>query len=185
MTEYTAQILNAQQGDRVAFGFLYDQHAKEIYRFAFSRTRNRDLAQDITSITFIKALEHIHRFSPKRSASFRAWLFTIAHRALIDTLRKRHLRDSALDYIPEPAQENTLEHDTEQLLYARHILNACKHLTSFQQQVIQLRIWDELSMKEIAHVLEKSEGAIKMALARALLSLKDHLSSYVSSPKNS
>lgn len=84
--ETSALIRAFKAGNREAFGRLYDSYAERIYRFHFSRTANRELAEDMTSETFRKALEHLSDFKERRG-SFTSWIYTIARNTLTDHWR--------------------------------------------------------------------------------------------------
>lgn len=175
MEETLDLVTRARAGDRQAFGLLYDRFVQDVYRFLLSKTRRAEEAQDLTSITFTKALDKISSFSPQRTASFRAWIFTIAHRAFLDSTRSRNRTDSPLEATHEPASHESPERDTEHALLRAEIARALAHLSDIQRETILLRVWHDCSFAEIAQILGKSEAATKMHMKRGLLALKEHL----------
>ncbi len=179
MDELLSLSLRARKGDREAFGLLYDRHVQEVYRFLLRKTLRKEEAQDLTSITFTKALDRITSFSPQRDTSFRSWLFTIAHRSFLDRVRNRHHTDTSLDAINEPQSPHSPAHSTDQALLRAEIDRALAHLTDVQRETIVLRVWHECSFAEIAEILGKSEASVKMHMKRGLVALKDVLPTHL------
>ncbi len=171
MDEILSLVTRAREGDREAFGVLYDTYVQEVYRFLLSKTHRKEDAQDLVSETFIKALNSITSFSPKRNTSFRAWLFTIANRSFIDSTRKRH--DTSLENVDEPAAKDSPVQNTEQSLLSDALKKALATLNDAQRETIVLRVWHDCSFQEIAEILGKSEASTKMLVKRGLLALKD------------
>jgi RNA polymerase sigma-70 factor, ECF subfamily len=163
-------VTRAREGDREAFGVLYDTYIQDVYRFLLSKTHKKEDAQDLASETFIKALNSIASFSPKRNTSFRAWLFTIANRTFIDSTRKQ--RDTSLENIDEPIAKDSPVHNTEQSLLSDALQKALATLNDAQRETLILRVWHDCSFQEIAEILGKSEASTKMLMKRGLLALK-------------
>jgi RNA polymerase sigma-70 factor, ECF subfamily len=175
MDEILDLIVRTKTGDRGAFGLLYDRYVQDVYRFLLSKTLRKEEAQDLTSETFTKALDKIKSFSPKRNTSFRAWLFTIAHRSFLDGVRSRHRSDVALERAEEIASAHSPAKDVERELLRAKITEVLAKLSDVQRETIVLRVWHDCSFAEIAHILGKSEAAIKMQMKRALVAPKDLL----------
>jgi RNA polymerase sigma-70 factor (ECF subfamily) len=170
MDEILNLVTRAREGDREAFGVLYDTYVQEVYRFLLSKTHRKEDAQDLVSETFIKALNNIASFSPKRNTSFCAWLFTIANRSFIDSTRKRH--DTSLENVEEPATKDSPTQSTEQSLLSDALKKALATLNDAQRETIMLRVWHDCSFQEIAEILGKSEASTKMLMKRGLVTLK-------------
>lgn len=170
MDEILDVVTRARGGDREAFGVLYDTYVQEVYRFLLSKTKRKEDAQDLVSETFMKALNNITSFSPKRNTSFRAWLFTIANRSFIDSTRKRH--DTSLENVSEPIAKDSPVHSTEQALLSDALKKALATLSDAQRETIILRVWHDCSFQEIAEILGKSEASTKMHMKRGLVTLK-------------
>lgn len=170
MDEILNVLTRAREGDREAFGALYDAYVQEVYRFLLSKTHHKQNAQDLVSETFIKALNNIASFSPKHNTSFRAWLFTIANRSFIDSTRKRH--DTSLESVNEPRAKDSPLQDTEHALLSDVLKKALATLNETQRETIMLRIWHDCSFQEIAEILGKSEASTKMLMKRGLVALK-------------
>lgn len=165
-------LARAAKHDPLAFGRLYDRYLPAIYAYAFRRLRTREEAEDATALIFAKALAGIEGFR-EDAPSFRAWLFGIAHNAVVDTLRTRPPEtvlpveaDAELaDTRPGP-EELTVRRDD--LARLNRLL---AQLPPEQARLVELRLAG-LTDREIAHALGRSHGAIRVAQFRALRRLR-------------
>src|SRR5215472_2801865 len=85
---YEDDLVERAKLDPAAFGELYDHYVGQIYRFVYSRVRSQDLAEDVTSEVFFKALRAIHRYRPS-GHPFSAWLYQISVNAIADHYRSK------------------------------------------------------------------------------------------------
>lgn len=172
-------IDRARNGDRAAFGELYDMHVDSVYRYLLYRVREPSDAEDITSEVFTRAFANIHRYK-WQGKSFLAWLYTIARNAVTDR-RRRDRPTVELDNAYGLAAEGPTAHDLavrgEDVQALR---GAVKHLTGEQQEVLTLRFVENLSSREVANILGKNEGAIRALQFRALGRLRKILRDQVS-----
>lgn len=148
------------------FAQLYRYNVTPIYSYIYSRVGSRADAEDLTEQTFTEALEGLERYEEQGKA--RAWLFTIAHRRVIDHYRSRRQElpfDEALDSpVDIPGPEATVMR-REQLA---QLAGLVADLDVEKQELLQLRFVAELTYQEIGEVLGSSEGAVKKALYRLL-----------------
>jgi RNA polymerase sigma-70 factor (ECF subfamily) len=168
--------VRAAQADRADFGILYRRYLDRVYGYCFYLLGDHHDAEDATERTFLSALSAIDRFSDD-GATFRSWLFRIAHNQLANTLRARsRQRVEPLDGVPEPASTGG---DPSRLAGladdARRLRAAVASLSEDRRQVVILRFVDGLSAREIGVVLGRSEGAIRVLQHRALRELAAHL----------
>ena len=164
-------LVRLAQANAAAFGDLYRRYLDPVYRYC-SRQLDQTAAEDVTSIVFLKALQAIGSFDPDR-ATFRSWLFTIAHHAIIDQHRVRtHL---PIDEIERSATGPSVEEISVHGDQMRHLRAALRTLPADQQAVINLRLAD-LTGVEIAAVLEKPPGTVRVLQHRAVQTLKRLLS---------
>ncbi|MCA9879002.1 MAG: hypothetical protein KC442_14520 [Thermomicrobiales bacterium] len=92
--------------DRQAFGVLYDRYIELIYRYCLARLRDREEAEDVTSLIFARALAGV---AMQRGPSFRSWLFSIAHNAVADAHRGAAANASLTQIAHLPAPGPTVE----------------------------------------------------------------------------
>lgn len=163
-----AALVAAAQEDARAFAPLYDRYLDPIYRYCYRRLGSREAAEDATSLVFARALAALPGCDP---ASFRPWLFAIAHNALANALRDRRSVDSLLlatelaDLAPTP-EEEALAADERRSLRA-----LLARLPDEQRRILELRLAG-LSGPETAAALGKTPGAVRTAQHRAFVRLR-------------
>lgn len=166
------KAIAAAQAEPRAFAPLYHHYVTPVYRYFVQQVRNRQDAEDLTATTFMKALAGLPQY--QEQGNFPAWLFTIARRTLIDYRRQRHPAvdaDSAVPQFVDPAPLPEI-----QLLNAersRVLRRLIDQLPADQKEAIGLRFFVRLRTAEIARVLGRSDGAIRMLLHLAIIELRD------------
>ena len=172
-----ADLVRAAQLDREAFGALYHRYLDRVYSYVYYQLGDHHDAEDVTERTFLAALDAIVRFE-ERGATFRSWLFRIAHNAMANQLRTRSRTRSRTEQLEE-ALEHPAPDDVDAAVLrrddARRVWRAVATLPIERQRVILLRFVDELSSREIGDVLGRSEGAVRVLLHRALREVADRL----------
>jgi RNA polymerase sigma-70 factor (ECF subfamily) len=163
-------VKQARSGLETAFAQIYDLYFTKIYRFIFYRVGHKETAEDLAEDVFVKAFGSLPSLEDDKV--FESWLYTIARNKVIDYYRSK----KAL--VPIEEVENTLEYETNIIdivnLDFQHkaIIKALKELPSDQQLVIKLKFFEDLSNSEIAALLGKEEGAIRVIQHRAIAKLK-------------
>ena len=159
---------------RRRFEEAYEEYADKIYRFIYYKTYSRETAEDICSQTFLKALEKWDSFDPMKGA-VSSWLYAIAGNLVIDHFRKK--KPSAnVDDIWDLAGDEDILTDAERAEQLEEVRKCLSKLEKAQRDLIILRIWQELSFKEIGEIVGKSEAGCKMQFYRILNKLKTELS---------
>jgi RNA polymerase sigma-70 factor (ECF subfamily) len=180
-----AMVRAARAGDTHALGRLYDTYRDRVVRFATGRLGDAEKAEDVTSETFESVLRNLGSYRP--GTDFEAWLFTIAHRRVADHFRRSsRRREVGLDETAHPTGRggrHTLPGPLpvaagpeEAVLAAERraeVAGAFRRLRADQQEVLALRVLGGLSAVQVAEVLGKSEGAVRVAQHRALRSLRE------------
>jgi RNA polymerase sigma-70 factor (ECF subfamily) len=160
-------IACAIEGDPEAFGDLYERYLDRIYRYMYSRLRDHDEAEDLTESIFLKAWEALPRSRPKASR-FRAWLFRIAHNAVVDHVRARKPTVS-IEHVTEMQDERPAPERVIEAQQATAMLSATlARLKPRDLQVVLCRFVGNLSHAETAAVLGTSEGNVRVLQHRAL-----------------
>jgi RNA polymerase sigma-70 factor (ECF subfamily) len=167
LEEERLQILAAQR-DRSAFGPIYERYIDQLYAYALTLTRDRDKAEDVTAATFTKAIEELPRFE-WRGVPYSAWLYRVAFNLVVREQRRRgwielppHLPGEELD--PSDVVEERSRDD--------EIRAAVAMLPADQRRAVVLRFGGELRNAEIAEIMGRSEGAVKLLVFRGLTSLR-------------
>lgn len=167
-------VKQAQRGDRDAFGKLYQKYLDKLYRYIYFRVgQDTDMAEDMTHGVFLKAWEKLKSFT---GGSFQAWLYTIARNMVIDYYRSSRpmavLHENIVDDTAVPEENIFLR------LQVEKIRRAFTYLTSEQQEVMTMRFINDMSHREIAHVLGKKEDAVRALQYRALKELRKYVDTY-------
>ena len=157
--------------NRELFGVLYDRYVDRIYGYCYRRLQSHAAAEDATSQTFLKALTAIRSYR-EDATSFRAWLFRIAHNVIVDMWRAHRPMlglDNAFDVAASGTspEDQALESESSRELYA-----LVSQLPEEQIEIVHLRLAG-MTDREIADVLGKSHGAIRIAQHRAIKRLKE------------
>ena len=153
----------------------FREHREPVYRYVRFRVATRDVAEDLTSDVFMKALRSLRSYDPRRSAP-RTWLLRIARNAVTDYLRvlqRRGRLHISLDRAPDlvsraPSQEERMLRAEE----VRRLLNAVATLRAADQEVLSLRYGAGLPNLEIAETLNISTNAVAVRVHRALSRLR-------------
>jgi RNA polymerase sigma factor (sigma-70 family) len=145
---------------------LMTAYGKDVWNYAYSITRKWDLADDITQEVFIKVFRNMHAF--RRDASVKTWLLTITRNTAIDYqrsafFRKVTLSDAALDY----GQRRSVEHEIMEQAAVNDLWRIVLELPTKLREVIILYAHNQLSLKEIAQVLDVTEGTVKSRMFHA------------------
>lgn len=174
-TEDSELIALAAKGDRKAFGALYERYVYKVFRHVYYLTNDPHTAEDLTAQTFLKALEAVHRYED-RGVSVLAWLLRIAHNLTINHKKVRKNGDARLpEWVEIEGRELTPEASCEAKADGERVWENVRRLRGDQRQVIVMRFIDGLSYPDIARVLGKSIGAVRVIQYRALHSLRRRL----------
>ncbi len=165
-------IERAVKGESSAFGLLYDHYQPQIYRFVYVKVSRREEAEDLTHQVFTQAWQNIQNYKDF-GFPFSSWLYRIARNEIIDFYRGRRQNVAIDDVDPEFfAVQSEGPATVDQNLEIQRVLASLRTLKAEYQDVIIMRFIEELSLKEVAAALEKSEGAIKLIQHRALKELQ-------------
>ena len=165
-------IQQAQGGNSDCFGQLYSHYLPPIYRFVYLKVTHQQEAEDLTHEIFLSAWQNIARYQ-SQGFPFSSWLYQIARNRIIDhyRLKRNHVSLEVVD--PEALRgESRLEGSVDATLTLETIKSAIRRLNHDYQDILIMRFVEDLSPREIAGALGKSEGAIRLMQHRALNQLK-------------
>ena len=163
-------ITKAKQGQEEAFGSIYNLYFEKIYRFIYYRVSHKEVAEDLAEDVFLKAFAKLS--SIQKDSSFEGWLYQIARNKVIDYYRDKKT------IIPLEEIEHTLEYENNVVDIAdlqehqKIFLSLLKELGSDQQLVIKLKFLENLENDQIAKIIGKTEGAIRVIQHRAVSKLQ-------------
>ncbi len=160
--------------DPDAFAELYDIYVAAVYRFVFLKVSNKEEAEDITSEVFMRVWDYMTDNEAPAVGSFRALVYSMARNRIIDFYRERAKRKE------RPLSDATDIHIHADLhiavdinMEAEKILQTMKRLKDEYQEIIHLKHIEGLSIREIAKVLGKSSGAVRVTLHRAVKKIQE------------
>ncbi len=170
--ENEADILErAQAGDSEAFGLLYDHYLDAIYRFIYYKVFSREVAEDLVSDTFFKALKQLQSYNSSRGR-FNSWLYQIARNTVVDYYRTKK-ENVPIDDIFDLGHDERTPDQLDTLASLAKVDGYLKSLPARQREIITLRIWEGKSFDEIATILGGTEGSVKMAFSRSIRQLRE------------
>ena len=165
----------ARAGDESALAELYSLYFPRVYRYIFARMGNLYDAEDLTEEVFLRVLDAIERFQ-WREAPFSAWLFRIAHNAVVSQRRKEGARGRSSPLSEAlPVDSQGPEEMVENWLALNEIMRAAETLPEAQRRVISLRFAAGLSVAETARAMSKGEGNVKVIQHKAIAKLREML----------
>jgi len=171
-TESGSTKVCARNGDKDAFGQLYDHYQPSVYRFLYYRVGSATLAEDLTAETFFRALRSMHSFR-WQGKDFGAWLMTIARNLTADHFKAGRTR---LEQTTEDMQtlDSTSEGPEIEVLSSltnEALLRALGELPTEQRECLIMRFLQGLSIAETAEILGRSSGAVKQLQLRGVRNL--------------
>jgi RNA polymerase sigma-70 factor (ECF subfamily) len=165
----------AKTGDEAALAELYNLYFPRVYRYILARMGNPYDAEDLTEEVFLRVLDAIGRFQ-WREAPFSAWLFRIAHNAVISQRRKEGARGRSSPLSEALAVDSQgPEEMVENRLALNEIMKAAETLPEAQRRVISLRFAAGLTVAETARAMGKGEGNVKVIQHKAIAKLREML----------
>lgn len=162
-------VKQAKEGDKDAFGKLYKVFLPKIFRFIYSSTRDYDGAADLTQLTFLKVWRALPSYRAAK-ASFQTFLFAIARNLIIDASRKKKLL--RLEAVEQKPSDENIEDDAQKKQERELLFRCLAKLDPKERHVVVLRYFEELSFRDIAHIVGKNEGAVRVMTHRVLKKLK-------------
>ena len=162
--------LRSQAGSRAAFAELVERHSAGLFNFLNYKTNSPHDTEDLVQDTFVKAYENIHRY--KDTWKFSTWLFTIASR-----LVSSHFRKSRPCQVLDEIESDDLQPGQKLIAQEMHqsLWEMAAGLSHNQYQALWLKYAQDMSVKEIARVLRKSQVNVKVILYRARINLAKRL----------
>lgn len=178
-------------GDRSAFQALVERHKKKIYFLAYDVVGNHHDAEDISQEVFIKMFRSLKTF--RRDAKMSSWLYQITVNTSIDHLRRKSSKPhKSMDDLDKTNFQEKLagsknaaidpEQSAEAVIMQNRVSQALQKVSPRERSVFVMRHYNELKTREIAEILNVSQGTVKALLFRAVRKLRKELSFYFGNP---
>lgn len=161
-----------------AFGELYDLYVQPIYRYISFKVRTTTIAEDLTAEVFLKTWEYVQR-REKKIDNFRAFIYSLARNTVVDHYRSQAqgeiLRDrEEMDSVPAPSEQHIarlVEIDSD----LATVEQSLRHLKDEYREALILRYIEDYPIVDIAEIMGKSRGAVRVTLHRALNALREEI----------
>jgi RNA polymerase sigma-70 factor (ECF subfamily) len=158
-----------------AFSRIYDQYVEKIYRFIFIKVNSQQIAEDLCSETFIRCLNTFKK-NKNKIENVQAFLYQIARNLVIDYYREKgKVEIVPIEFVSIPDSNAGLEERALLDSDLGEIRQALTNLKENYQNIIICHYIDDLSIPEIALIMDKSEGSVRVTLHRALKALKNEI----------
>lgn len=165
-------------GEGEAFGELYDVYAPKIYRFVRLKVDSQETAQDLTSEAFLKMWQFLQE-QRKIRERFQALLYKIVRNLIVDFYRSRSVREILIEDTMEEFADIEDDKSADDLVIRQEefaeVKKSLLQIHSNYQDVIVWYYVDELTISEIADILDKKEGAVRVLIHRAVKALREEM----------
>jgi len=176
-------FLRVKNRDKDAYAEFYDLYVEKIYRFIYFKVSSVSDAQDLTSEVFLKMWQRLK--DGKEVKNLNSFIYIIARNSVIDFYRQRSQRDDKERSIDDSERPIHLIDEKNDLIRKKImasdmevVTKGLANLKDEYREVVMLRFMDELSIAEIANILNKSKGAVRVIIHRALSALKENINSF-------
>jgi len=157
------------------FSKIYDEYIEKIYRFVFLKVGSKEVTQDLCSETFLRAW-NVFKANPKKIKNQQAFLYKIARNLIVDYYRNKSRTETIpIESVPIVDLRANFEKNILISSDLEEIKSALSNIKSEYQEVIIWYYVDELSVPEIAQILNKPEGTVRVTIHRALNAIRDQI----------
>lgn len=170
----TRLAVRMKKGDRRAAHELYDELVSKVYGFLFTRTSNKEVAEDLSQDAFLKLVEKIESYDPKKG-KFVVWFWQMVRNMLIDYYReKKAIPFSAFEDETVAMMAVTEMPDLDDRLQHAKVKAFLVTLSEEERELFELRYIADLSYREISALISKPEGTLRVSTLRIKAKIKDH-----------
>lgn len=172
-------VARAQRGQEEAFSELFDHFYPKISRYIFFRVNAED-AEDLIAEVFLRVVDKLKKYKKTAKGNFSAWVFRIAHNLVIDFYRQKkellQLTDPETGELKFDIPDTDLDPHDSVVQDEKHqkIREILQKLSDTHREVLQLKFLEGFSNAEIAEIIGKSEGNVRVIQLRALRELRKH-----------
>ncbi|HET6528354.1 MAG TPA: RNA polymerase sigma factor [Balneolaceae bacterium] len=165
-----ALMLKVKNGDFDKLGLLFERYHRRLYHFFYRLNRRRDVSEDLVQGVFERILKY--RSSYTADGSFSTWIFQIARNLHADHYRKHQNEENINDFLDMDQLVNEDENDQPGKEELKLLQRALDQLDSTKKQALLLSRFQGFKYKEIAEIMDCSEGAVKVRIFRAIRELE-------------
>lgn len=170
---FTDKVLvdRAQAGDLSAYEVIFKRYSGKVYRFIFFRIKDSASVDDLVNEVFLKLWQQLQKGVSIKNV--RAYIYQMARNSVIDHYRTRreHVDITKIEHVLESEYDMVAENMTQSEI--RELLKRMSNLRDDYQEMLHLRYVEDFTITEIAEILKKSKGAVKVTIHRAVKKLQD------------
>jgi RNA polymerase sigma-70 factor (ECF subfamily) len=167
-------LIRLAKNDIGAFSALYQKYASQVYRYLLVRVGNQDDAQDLTSQTFLAAMERLHTY--RGQGHFAGWLLGIARHKAMDQYRRRRPELDLETAVSQPhSSDDDPDEQVSRQLILEQVARKLQTIAPDRAEALTLRLFAGLDVAEIARLMNKNEAAVRMLVFRGLRDLQAQL----------
>ena len=169
-------LINAyKEWDSSCFWEIYKKYIGDIYRFVYRKVGNVQVSEDITSSIWIKILNSIHTYEEQSGASFKSWIYRIAHNSVIDYFRTKK-EDINIEEITEPWWNLDFWKEIDDKDTLVRVKKYLWELSEREREIVFFRVWDDMSYREISEILCISVDNCKQICSRTIKKIQANIS---------
>jgi RNA polymerase sigma-70 factor, ECF subfamily len=155
----------AKNGDKSALEFLYRSNFSVLFKYVYYHVEHKEICEDIVAEAFVKGFSALGKFKAK--STFKTWIYSIARNLIFDFYRTKYKYTGISDNLTVLSEERKIP--VEKIKEVKEML---KYLNPKYREVIELRFFSHLSVKETANILKTSENNVKVMQNRAIKEIK-------------
>jgi len=167
-------IEEAQKWNNESFWKIYDLYIEKIYNFIYLKTYDKSIAEDLTSEVFFKAFEKINQYKSQQWAQFSSWLYKIAYNKIVDYYKSKK-EEVQIDNVFDLSDDSDLLSDIDNKTKVKEVYDFINTLKAEHKEIIIMRLWDNLSYKEISEITWKSVDNCKKIFSRNLKVINENI----------
>lgn len=168
-------LVNAyKDGDDSSFNEIYERYIDDIYRYVYRKVGDREVSEDITSSIWMKILQNIEKYQEQSWATFKSWIYRIAHNAVVDHYRTRKEHED-IDGICEPGFSQDFWKQVDDTDSLKKVMQYLQQLWAKEKEIVILRVWDDMSYKEISEIVWESIDNCKQICSRSLKKIQANI----------
>lgn len=161
--------------DNSSLSIIYEKYVEKIYNFIYFKTYNTGVSQDLTSDTFLKLIKSLKKFDTKKeNTNLKSYIYKIAYNNVIDYYKKQK-EDICLDEILEIWVDDNIWDNIDNKSKLKEVLEYINTLNNEHKEILIMRIWDNMSYKEISKITWKTEDNCKKIVSRTLLKINSNI----------
>lgn len=167
-------IKSCQKWNSANFWLLYDKYIDKIYNFIYLKTYDKQISEDLTSDTFFKVLNKIDLINISWDYNFNSWIYKVAYNNVIDFYKTKK-EELNIEDIYNLSKEENIWNDIDNKDKLKEVFKYINSLKQEHRDILVMRLWDNLSYKEISEITWKSVDNCKQIFSRNIKKVNENI----------